>query len=86
MKSRIISLLLCSALFVAPACGQVKNRAVTFDAYEWDFGNINVEDGTVCHTFKMKNNTKQDIKIGKTIASCECIAAHYSDDALKQRS
>lgn len=82
-KSRIISLLLCSILSVAPVCGQVKNKAVTFDAYEWDFGSINVEDGTVCHTFKMKNNTKHDIKIGKTIASCECIAAHYSDDALK---
>ncbi|MCQ2256077.1 MAG: glycoside hydrolase family 3 C-terminal domain-containing protein [Bacteroidaceae bacterium] len=47
--------------------------AVTFDSYEWDFGNIDAANGAVCHTFTFKNNSKKAVKVGKVIPSCECI-------------
>ena len=66
-KTRIYSILLCSMLAVAPMEAQVKNKAVTFDSYKWGFGDINAEDGTICHTFTMKNNSKQEIRISKAV-------------------
>ena len=36
--------------------------AVTFDSYEWDFGNIDAANGAVCHTFTFKNNSKKAVK------------------------
>lgn len=59
-----------------------KKSPVTFDAYEWDFGTIEAADGAVCHTFTFKNNSKAAVKIGKVIASCECITAHYVDEEV----
>ena len=55
---------------------------VKFDAYEWDFGAVEVADGTVCHTFTFKNVSKQPVKIAKTIPSCECINAYYADEEV----
>lgn len=68
----------CTMLLALPA-GAQKNRAVSFDAYEWDFGNVNASEGAVCHTFILKNKSKVPISIGKTIPSCECIFARYTD-------
>ena len=82
-KTRIYSILLCSMLAVAPMEAQVKNKAVTFDSYKWGFGDINAEDGTICHTFTMKNNSKEEIRITKTVPSCDCIRAFYTTDAIK---
>ncbi len=59
-----------------------KKSAVKFDVYEWDFGTVEVADGTVCHTFTFKNISKQPVKIGKTIPSCECITAYYADEEV----
>jgi len=75
--------LLCIA-FALVACASFaqKKSAVKFDAYEWDFGTIEVVDGTVCHTFTFKNTSKQPVKIAKDIPSCECITAQYSADEV----
>ncbi|MBQ0047067.1 MAG: glycoside hydrolase family 3 C-terminal domain-containing protein [Prevotellaceae bacterium] len=59
-----------------------QSRSLSFDAYEWDFGAINAERGTVCHTFTLKNVSKNPVKIGKSIPSCECIKAVYPTVAI----
>ena len=61
--------------------GQGK-AGVTFDSYEWDFGNIEAAEGALCHTFVLQNKSKSAVKIGKTISSCECIKALYKSDAI----
>ena len=79
-------LLLCAALaaFAGVSMMAQKNAksAVTFDAYEWDFGSIDAANGAVCHTFTFKNNSKKAVKIGKVVPSCDCITAHYADDEV----
>jgi len=74
-----VLLFIAMALFTANSFAQ-KKSAVKFDAYEWDFGAVEVADGTVCHTFTFKNTSKQPVRIAKTIPSCECIKAFYADD------
>ena len=58
------------------------NNVVSFDAYEWDFGNIDAANGAVCHTFTFKNISKKPVKIGKVVPTCDCITAHFADDEV----
>ena len=78
--------LLCTALALLCGIGMMAQKnaksPVTFDSYEWDFGSIEAANGTVCHTFTLKNNSKKAVKIGKVIPSCECITAHYADEEV----
>lgn len=62
---------------------QFKKNAVSFDAYEWDFGTVGADKGAVCHTFTLKNNTRREVRIGRQIPSCECITARYADEAIR---
>ncbi len=64
-------------------CAQFKKNAVSFDAYEWDFGTVGADKGAVCHTFTLKNNTRREVRIGRQIPSCECITARYADEAIR---
>ena len=66
-----------------PLCAQFKKNAVSFDAYEWDFGTVGADKGAVCHTFTLKNNTRREVRIGRQIPSCECITARYADEAIR---
>lgn len=64
-------------LFVAVPLLAQKKSSVRFDAYQWDFGTVDASDGTVCHTFTLRNTSKGEVKIQKTVPSCECIRAFY---------
>lgn len=76
-------MLLCAAFAALTGVSIMAQKApkspVTFDAYEWDFGAIDAANGTVCHTFTFKNNSKKAVKIGKVLYSCECITAQYDE-------
>ncbi|MCQ2197599.1 MAG: glycoside hydrolase family 3 C-terminal domain-containing protein [Bacteroidaceae bacterium] len=80
MKKILVSVALCT-LIGAPSMAQNKS-SVSFDAYEWDFGKVIAEQGTVCHTFTCKNTSKLPIRIGKTVPSCDCIKAHYPTSVI----
>ena len=84
---KIITSFLSATLFAfmvsTPVQAQFKKNAVSFDAYEWDFGTVGADKGAVCHTFTLKNNTKREVRIGRQIPSCECITARYADEAIR---
>ena len=71
---KLFAIALCALMAAVPASAQ-KKSALTFDAYEWDFGTIQSAAGAVCHTFTFKNRSKADVKIATVKPSCECIAA-----------
>ena len=71
---KLLSTVLCAMLVLSPVSAQ-KKSALSFDAYEWDFGTINAAAGAVCHTFTFKNKSKADVKVAKVNPSCECITA-----------
>ena len=75
MKKIILSCA-CAMLLAFPMEAQ-KKSAVSFDSYEWNFGKVNAAEGAVCHTFKLKNKSKEPVSISKAIPSCECISAQY---------
>ncbi len=74
MMKKFFAIALCALMATVPASAQ-KKSALTFDAYEWDFGTIQSAAGAVCHTFTFKNRSKADVKIATVKPSCECIAA-----------
>ena len=74
MMKKFFAIALCALMAAVPASAQ-KKSALTFDAYEWDFGTIQSAAGAVCHTFTFKNRSKADVKIATVKPSCECIAA-----------
>ena len=84
---KIITSFLSATLFAfmvsTPVQAQFKKNAVSFDAYEWDFGTVGADKGAVCHTFTLKNNTRREVRIGRQIPSCECITARYADEAIR---
>ena len=84
---KIITSFLSATLFAfmvsTPVQAQFKKNAVSFDAYEWDFGTVGADNGAVCHTFTLKNNTRREVRIGRQIPSCECITARYADEAIR---
>ncbi len=81
--TRCLSVACLASMAFMPVSAQFKKNAVSFDAYEWDFGTVGADKGAVCHTFTLKNNTKKDVRIGRQVPSCECIAAHYTDGAIR---
>ena len=83
MKKTIFTLA-CCLLACLPMGAQNRNGAkAVFDAYEWDFGNVESSLGAVCHTFTLHNASKQAISIGKAIPSCECIQARFAQKAIE---
>ena len=81
MKHLLLTLT-CILSVIMSADAQNKKSPVAFDAYEWNFGAIDPADGTVCHTFHFRNNSKEVVRIGKDIPSCDCIRAFYDDDEV----
>ena len=81
MKKIIISIL-CAICFIGAAQAQKAKSPVAFDKYEWNFGAIDPADGTVCHTFTFRNNSKEPVLISRDIPSCDCIRAFYDDDEV----
>ncbi len=53
-----------------------------FDHYSWDFGSIEESDGTVSHTFRIKNNGSGPLYVGRAIPSCSCITAQLPQEAI----
>ena len=81
---RILSVAALSAVMSMSAMqAQTGKNAVSFDAYEWDFGTVGADKGAVCHTFTLKNKSKHDVRIGRQIPSCECITARYADEVIR---
>ena len=74
----------CCLLSLLPMAGQKsKQSPVVFDAYEWDFGQVNASLGAICHTFTLENKSKQPVTIAKTVSTCDCIQARYDGKAIE---
>ena len=74
--------LICCMLTLALTMSAQKSPLV-FDAYEWDFGDVDATEGAVCHAFTLRNHSKGDVKIAKAIPSCECIKALCPTEVIK---
>lgn len=53
-----------------------------FDALEYDFGEINEEDGIVSHTFIFANTSDQPVLIDNVSTSCGCTTASYPTEPI----
>ena len=82
-QKRFLAIIACTLLCGLSLSAQVKKSPVTFDSYSWDFGTVEAAKGAVCHTFEMRNTSKAAVRIGKSVPSCECIAAYYADEAVQ---
>lgn len=72
--------LIFSAVLMLTSAG--KQKDVTFDSYNYDFGTINSRQGAVSHRFRLTNNGKSPVTVARTIPSCECVYALIPDKAI----
>ena len=49
--------------------------ALTTDEPAFDFGTVSMSQGTVKHTFKIKNASAEQVKVAKIYTSCMCTTA-----------
>ncbi|MBQ2129058.1 MAG: glycoside hydrolase family 3 C-terminal domain-containing protein [Prevotella sp.] len=78
---KTITLICCMLTLVLTMSAQ--KSPLVFDAYEWDFGDVDATEGAVCHAFTLRNHSKGDVKIAKAIPSCECIKALCPTEVIK---
>ena len=82
MMKRFAVFCLCSLFAITAPHAAVKGSPVVFDAYEWNFGAVNMAEGTICHTFTLTNTSASEVRIARAIPSCNCITAHYDGNAI----
>lgn len=80
MMKKILTFLCCLTFSTAVFAQQSPLR---FDAYEYDFGNVNAAAGAVCHSFAFQNKSKSPVTIKRDNPSCDCIHAVYSQDVIQ---
>lgn len=79
-----LTLFTCALLLTI--CGTAQTDKPIFDSYQWDFGNIDEAKGSVCHTFYLHNNTKNNIVVARAIPSCSCINANFDNAPIAPHS
>lgn len=79
---RIYLIAIGMLILASPLQAKTGKSPATFDTYQWDFGTIRPQSGTVCHTFTLKNNSDKPLKIGSTNPSCDCINAFYTSEEI----
>lgn len=73
-----MTLLLSLALILTcPRCLAVgEDCPVVLDSSVWDFGEVDRDDGTVFHTFRLTNTSDTDFRLGGLTTSCSCVSAY----------
>ena len=56
---------------------------ITLDCSEWDFGDVDWNDGTLFHTFKLTNTSDEDFRLGGLTTSCSCVSAYIGRIYIK---
>ncbi len=70
-------------LILLPAlCKAEQKDKVVFSTTEWNFGEIQAEDGPVSYDFRLKNVSGETVRIGNLVPSCSCVIAKMSDKVL----
>jgi len=78
---KIIFFTLASAMSIL-TFAQQKGPAISWDETSYDFGTIQMEDGTVTHTFTFVNTGDEPLVLTKVQPSCGCTAVDYTKEPV----
>lgn len=82
MKKQSFSVILALLVSAMSASAATAASPAVFDSYEWNFGAISAAEGAVCHTFTLKNQSAQPLRIASTVQSCDCVQAIYPEGPI----
>ena len=80
MKKYCLPVILSAVLMLTSAG---KQKEVSFDSYNHDFGTVNSKQGAVSHRFRLSNNGKTPVTVARTSPSCDCIQALIPESAIE---
>jgi len=71
-------------LFIPFICSnaQTKGSPLAFDAYQWDFGKVNEDDGTLFCIFRLANTADAPVRISRVVPSCNCVSVSFPQEYL----
>jgi Protein of unknown function (DUF1573). len=79
-----IILIFTAILFATGATFAQNNQAViAADETSFDFGNIQEDNGTVAHTFVVKNEGDAPLVLTRIIASCGCTTPEWTKEPIE---
>lgn len=76
-------LLAATPLVAVTAATADDDWPLQFDAYEYDFGEIEEADGVVSHTFAFSNISSRPVTIDYVSTSCGCTTTSYPTEAIE---
>ena len=80
---RIVFVMIALLIGIGVATAQNAKKAVIFsDNVEHDFGTIKEADGSVTHTFVIKNTGDAPLVITRVVASCGCTTPQFSKEPI----
>ena len=77
-----LALLACTVLPVESFSQEGKSPLV-FEAYEYDFGEVEEAGGTLFRTFAFINGSSAPVRILRVAASCSCVSVSYPQTILQ---
>lgn len=84
---KLYQIIILSVLTCCPALAQTKfGGLVEFDRTVYDFGDIQLSQGAVSCSYKVKNISSKDVTIFNVISSCGCTEASWTKETLKPGS
>ena len=78
----LMTLLLLAAVFSCRTGGNTPHQ-LEFDLTLWDFGGVDSQGGSVFHTFRITNNSKEDFVIGSLSTNCSCVHPYIGKVRIK---
>lgn len=77
-----ITALLLAAVSSCKTGGDSSYR-LDFDLTVWNFGGVDSQGGSVFHTFRITNNSKEDFVIGSLSTNCSCVHPYIGKVKIK---
>ena len=78
--------IICFLLLVCCGCGggrSVSASPLEFDLTKWDFGGVDSQGGSVFHTFRITNPSKEDFVVGSLSTNCSCVHPYIGRVKIK---
>ena len=82
-RFRVFLALLACMVFPVEAFPQDGRSPLIFDAYEYDFGEVEEAGGTLFRTFTFINGSDAPVRILRVAASCSCVSVSYPQTLLQ---
>lgn len=78
----ILKGIITTALAILYSAATAQDSGVVFDQYQFNFGTVYEEEGSVYHIFMFRNDGNEAVSMAFANPSCKCITANFSKNKV----